>query len=268
MKTQTLSFGGSIPQNYEELLGPFLFEPFAVDLTKRIEPINVENVLELACGSRRLTKHISDIIAENVSFTASDLSGDMIAVAQTKVTSPRVKWATVDMLAIPFEDNHFDLIFCQFGIMLVPDQQRALSEIFRVLKKGGKVIFSTWADIADNQLWSIGNEILNAHLTQHPLAANPGPFSMSDEQDVMARLKTAGFTSCTATSVTNSAETASASLAANGFIQGLPVFSFIQQQAPQLLHAIISSFTKQLIERLGDQPLKVTQRAWLFEANK
>src|SRR5882757_3451475 len=147
MATPSQFFGGKISQNYEDYLGSFLFEPYAVDLADRLNWTGVSQILELACGSGRLTRHIAEQLPPTAEFTATDLNADMINVARSKITADRVMWAPADMLNLPFEGESFDLVVCQFAIMLVPDQLKALSEIFRILKPGGKVMFSTWTDL-------------------------------------------------------------------------------------------------------------------------
>jgi SAM-dependent methyltransferase len=268
MSNPQLSFGGKIPQNYEDFLGPFLFEPYALDLVARLDLAGGHKILELACGSGRVTRHLSDKMPKGADFTASDLNADMINVAQNKVKADNVKWLVADMLAIPFEDNTFDLIVCQFGIMLVPNHLKALSEIFRVLKNNGKVIFSTWADLADNELWSISDKVLHTYLAKSTIQSNPGPFSMADQYAVIDLLNQVGFNAASATLVKTKAEIETAGMAAYGFIHGLPVSSFIQQENPGLLSDIIKAFEKQLIDKLGDFPLVVPQQAFLFEAIK
>jgi SAM-dependent methyltransferase len=268
MSNPPLSFGGKIPQNYEDFLGPFLFEPFAADLAGRLHWTGVHQVLELACGSGRLTRHIAENIPENISFTATDLNRDMISVAQSKVKSDRVTWATADMMNIPFDENKFDLIVCQFGIMLVPDQRKALEEIFRILKPGGKLYFSTWTDLAANKLWSISDEILTSYLAKSTIRSNPGPFSMDDQNAVLNLLRQTGYIDRSVQVVENSGEIATAAMAAYGFIQGLPVSAFIYQENAALMGDIIDAFENALIKEMGDRPLKISQKALLFEAGK
>jgi SAM-dependent methyltransferase len=197
METPNLNFGGSISQNYENFLGSFLFEPFAVDLASRVAMPRSGKLLELACGTGRLTKHLAARLPANVDFTASDLSADMLDVAKSKVTSDRISWISANMLSLPFENESFDMVVCQFAIMLVPDQPKALSEIFRILKKGGKVIFSTWSDLAYNRFWAIGEEVLKSFSIVFP--QNPGPFALGDDAIVQGMLKEAGFSETAAT---------------------------------------------------------------------
>ena len=50
------AFAGSVPQNYETYLGPLFFEPYALDLVERIQNTGLENILEIACGTGRVTR--------------------------------------------------------------------------------------------------------------------------------------------------------------------------------------------------------------------
>ena len=268
MEKTTLFFGGSVSQNYEDYLGAFLFEPFAVDLTARLNFDGVSTVLELACGSGRLTKHIADALPENVEFTATDLSADMISVAKTKVKSERVTWATADMMDLQFEDNSFDLVVCQFGLMLVPDQMEAFAEILRVLKPGGKAIFNTWTDRDHNKVWAIGDKVLHSFFGENIVGQNPGPFALGDKDVVFGMLKTTGFAEINATTFECIGETDSAANVAYGFIHGLPMGSFVQKRGAVLMPDIIESLEENYRSELGDHPVKAPQKALIFEAVK
>ena len=56
------AFAGSVPANYERYLGPILFEPYALDLKDRLKGEQLKDVLELACGTGRVTKHLVELI--------------------------------------------------------------------------------------------------------------------------------------------------------------------------------------------------------------
>src|SRR5215203_5604423 len=71
------AFAGSIPHNYETYLGPLFFEPYAVDLVQRLEGGDYGSVLELACGTGRLTKHLVNKLAPDGRLQATDLNEDM-----------------------------------------------------------------------------------------------------------------------------------------------------------------------------------------------
>ena len=69
MSTSVL-FNGSIPQNYEEYLTPFLFDPYADDIVARIEHKNINNVLELACGTGSVTQRLQTHFSSATKITA------------------------------------------------------------------------------------------------------------------------------------------------------------------------------------------------------
>jgi len=266
MSLPSVIFEGETSRNYEDLLGPFLFEPYAIDLAARIDFTNVNQVLELACGSGRLSSHIVQQLPPTARFTATDLSEDMIKVARTKVRSDRVTWARADMMELPFDNQ--DLVLCQFALMLVPDQPKALSEIYRILKPGGQLLFSTWTDLDYNKLWAIGDEVLRSTIGKSPMSRNPGPFALDDANAVLDSLRTTGFPNPGCTTVTNTAEFANAQQAAHGFIYGLPIGLFIQKEQPAAMPAILKTLEERLSATCGDHPLKVPQKALVFHATK
>jgi SAM-dependent methyltransferase len=268
MSIPSVIFEGETSRNYEDYLGPFLFEPYAVDLAGRVDFTGVSQVLELACGSGRLTAHIVQQLPTNAAFTATDLSEDMIRLAKTKVPSDRITWAQADMMELPFDNRSQDLVLCQFALMLVPDQQKAFSEIHRILKPGGQLLFSTWTDLDYNKLWAIGNEVLSATIGKSPMTRNPGPFALGNADAVLDSLRSTGFPDPTCTTVTNTATFASAQQAAHGFIYGLPIALFIQKEMPTAMPTILTTLEERLKTTLGDHPLTVPQKALVFQATK
>ena len=136
MKNTQIVFDGSVAQNYDDLLGPFIFEPFAIKLVENIDSKHLHNVLEIACGTGRVTKHLREVLPKNVNLTATDLNAGMIAVAKQKVPLNNIIWNTADMLNLAYEDESFDLIVCQFGVMFAPDRIKLLPKCTAYLKKG------------------------------------------------------------------------------------------------------------------------------------
>ncbi|GAB3879126.1 methyltransferase domain-containing protein [Hymenobacter segetis] len=268
MSAPTITFNGTIPQQYDDYLGPFLFEPYALDLADRIDYAPVTNVLELACGTGRLTNLLLERLPSSAQLTATDLNPDMMAVARKRTLAPNVTWAVVDISAIPYEDNQFDLIASQFGFMFVPDKLKALTEIHRVLAPGGKLIFNTWGAIQDNTAWAIVNKVLHAFLGGNPVPQHLGPFSMADAQVVLQALTEAGFHHVNATSVKKTGLAETAAIAAQGFIQGLPFATAIQEKDPSLLPKIQAAVEQEFSAQLGNHPLRTPLHALVFEASK
>lgn len=268
MNNITPAFNGSVPQNYEDYLGSFLFQPFAEDLAERVELEKFTNILELACGTGRLTKVLTDRLSANAVLTASDLNEDMMMIAQKLNPSDRISWNTVDMASIPWPEHTFDLVLSQFGVMLVPEKLKALSEIYKVLRKEGHLVFSVWGNIADNDVWKISAEVVNSFFEIDIWNLSSGPFSMSNKHDVFGQLEQAGFKSCNAVEVNLSGVINDAETAAKGFLYGLPVAMMIRQQKPELLQDIEIALCKEMKSKLGDSPLTSRLQALIFTAIK
>src|SRR6516225_7358615 len=154
------SLEGAVPENYDRYLGPLLFEPFAEDLAKRIAGKNFKNVLELACGTGRLTRHLRKVLPPNAKLLATDLHADMIRTASDQMPNENIAWQTADAQRLSFGNGAFDLVVCQFGLMFMPDRMKVLSEVHRVLVPGGKFIFNTWDKIENNGAIYVGNQII------------------------------------------------------------------------------------------------------------
>ncbi len=177
----------SIPVMYDQYLGPILFENYAMDLVERIKNKKRDQVLELACGTGRATRHLSQLIPPGKRLIATDLNPDMLAVAQTKVTETNIQWQVADAQYLSFRDSSFDLVVCQFGVMLFPDKEKAFKEARRVLKNAGVFLFSVWDHIQTNPLSAKINKVIQETLgADAPDFLTQGPYSFYDQGAIRA----------------------------------------------------------------------------------
>lgn len=95
-------------------------------------------VLELGCGTGYFTK---EIIKTGAKVTAIDISPDLLAVARKEVGAPNVVFMEENAYRMTFPDNHFDYIIGS-SVLHHLDIPKALSEMFRVLKPGGRIAFT------------------------------------------------------------------------------------------------------------------------------
>ncbi|HEV2479895.1 MAG TPA: class I SAM-dependent methyltransferase [Puia sp.] len=267
MERNPITFDGSIPKNYDHYIGAFLFEPYAAELVSRIEITAGSNILELACGTGIVTQRLAGCLADSAELTATDINADMLAVAQEKISAPNVCWDTVDMAAIPYDQELFDTVVCQFGLMFAMDKSRVVAEMHRVLKKGGKLFFNVWADASDNPVWRIFNTHLANFFPNIPLKPALGPFSMADEEYGLSLLRQAGFTRYKVESVSITGICDTASNAANGFVFGSPLYNFIKDD-PALVERFWNALEEAILLELGDNPVRSSLRALVFSSEK
>src|SRR5688572_11335472 len=106
------AFSGSVPGYYDRYLGPVLFETYAVELIARLSQHDGARVLELACGTGIVTRHLRAALPDSATLVATDLSADMIAYAQRAVPASGITWQAADAQALPFDDGSFDVAIC------------------------------------------------------------------------------------------------------------------------------------------------------------
>src|ERR1700744_2424347 len=100
------AYSGSIPENYDRYLGPYLFEPFAIDLAARVPVDGITDVLEIACGTGRVTAHLRNALPA-AEIIATDINPDMLATARARVDESGksgISWQTADAQQLPFGD--------------------------------------------------------------------------------------------------------------------------------------------------------------------
>src|SRR6186713_2261425 len=116
-------FAGSIPEIYDRFLVPLIFESYARDLAERVAKVKPQDVLETAAGTGVLTRAIASSLPAHARIVATDLNQPMLdrAVAEQPRES-RITWRQADALALPFEDQSFAVVACQFGVMFFPDK--------------------------------------------------------------------------------------------------------------------------------------------------
>ncbi len=94
-------------------------------------------ILDTCCGTGDFSKIISKIYPKT-KIIGLDFSVSMIKLAKQK--SPKNVFIQGDCTALPFSENEFDYIIMGFGLRNINDRKKALSEVFRVLKDGGKFL--------------------------------------------------------------------------------------------------------------------------------
>ena len=144
MKDLVNLYSGSVPALYDRYRGPVFFEPYARDLAGHLQCVAQGTVLEIAAGTGIVTRILAQLLPDEVTIIASDVSPAMIEFAAGQTGIERVVWRQADALALPFPDGAFEAVLCQFGVMFFPDRVAGYREAFRTLKAGVAVLSSMY----------------------------------------------------------------------------------------------------------------------------
>ena len=112
------------------------------EMYKLIRPVvRHKTVLELATGTGLIAKHIVNAAAH---IEATDASAEMIAEAKRDNHSAKLHFSVQDMFSLPYADKSFDVVIVSNALHIVPQPEKALQEIKRVLKEDGVLIAPTF----------------------------------------------------------------------------------------------------------------------------
>ena len=112
------------------------------EMYKLIQPVvKAKTVLELASGTGLIAKNIVNAAAH---IEATDASTEMIVEAKRDNQSAKLHFSVQDMFRLPYADKSFDVVIVSNALHIVPQPEKALAEIRRVLKDDGVLIAPTF----------------------------------------------------------------------------------------------------------------------------
>ena len=253
MRDTDTNFAGSIPDLYDACLVPLLFEPYASDLARRAVRTEPARVLETAAGTGVVARALAPLLNQRAQYVVSDLNQPMLdRAASRQDPDRRIVWRQADALNLPFEDNSFDTVLCQFGAMFFPDRIAGYREARRVLKRGGWFLFNVWDRIEDNEFAQVVTEAVGAIFPSDPprfLARTPHGYH--DVERIDADVRAAGFSEIELVTVQKRSEAQNPGLPAIAYCQGTPLRGEIEARDPARLEEATARAAEAIAEAFG-----------------
>ena len=167
-------------------------------------------LLDIGTGTGIPALQAAELVGSAGQVVATDPSAGFLAVAEGNARAAgasNVVFERAAAEALPFPDASFDAAVSQLGLMFVTDLPRALGEVRRVLRPGGKAAFLTWAPYVENPNWSAFWTIEERYAAElrtadegesetAPEAGEPNPFNpfrFAELGTLAAALEAAGF---------------------------------------------------------------------------
>ena len=236
-------------RGYEALFVPAIFEPWTKHL---IEGAGVEegsHVLDVACGSGALARHALAHSGQSGRVVGVDPAPGMIAAARE--VEPGIEWVLASAESLDFGDATFDCVVSQFGMMFFKDRIKAASEMYRVMKPGGRLAIAVWNSLANNLAYGDIIAVLDERVSIAAGDALRLPYSLGDCDAVIDALTQSGFVDIKTETRTEQARFPSSRTMVEAELRGwLPLFD-INLSEDEIADVLIKSDEK--LAKYADQ---------------
>src|SRR6266496_861400 len=258
----------AMPLFYDQGLGPVYFVDFAEDIARRAAALEPLRVLEVAAGTGIVSRRLRDLLPAKARLVVTDMNPAMIDVARAKFgPEEEVDFQPANALSLPFRDEDFDALICQFGVMFFPDKEKAYHEAYRVLASGGHYFFSIW----DSELHNPAARLLKDIVARFCPVDTPRFAGVAHAyhriDPVRDLLDTVGFTGVNVSVVSIQKVVEDAYSLARGQIYGSPLFDEFRLRGVDT-QTVVDAFTEVLQREFGNRPTRVPLRAIVFEARR
>lgn len=250
-------FAGSIPDIYDEFLVPLIFEPYASDLARRVADLDPKTVLETAAGSGVVTRALAPLLSANADYVVTDLNQPMLDRAKRQQPADgRIRWRQADALDLPFSDESFDAVCCQFGVMFFPNRVAGYSSARRCLREGGQFIFNVWDRIEENEFANSVTKTASQFFPDDPpLFLARTPHGYHDIEEIDADLRAAGFESIQIHTIVDESRADGPRVPAVAYCQGTPLRNELEARDASLIIQITDQASDEIEQQFGSGPI-------------
>lgn len=255
----------AMPEAYDRLLGPVLFEPYAELLAGRVTRAGrrPRAILEVAAGTGLVTRELLSRIHPTARVTATDLNPAMVDRGRHRAGAAR--WRTADVAALPFPGARFDLVVCAFGMMFVPDRVAAYREMRRVVVPDGRLALTIWDRLERNELPAAFARALARVLPDDtPDFLTRVPHGYADPDRIRAELTAAGWEQPDVAAEVLEGTALSTRALARGFCRATPLRFALERRGD--LEELTERIADAMTAELGAGPVHGAFAAFLVEA--
>jgi len=182
---------------YEQSFVPAIFDQWPPRIMEAASIADGDNVLEVGCGTGVHTREIVGRVGEQGRVTGFDLSESLLNVARAKC--PGTEFIQGNAMDLPFEGPAFDVVASTFMLMFVPEPVKAVREMWRVLKPGGRLAISVWEGLHENPVYSELVAIARRRINDDAGTSLAWPFVLGEKGKLAGVCSEAGISGVTIT---------------------------------------------------------------------
>jgi ubiquinone/menaquinone biosynthesis C-methylase UbiE len=251
-----------------------MMEPFTHALlgAANLGPDGPWRILDVGCGAGETTLLAAEIGHD---VTGLDVSTSLLELAKTRAKKAGLTSANFFLgdASQMFIDPPFDLVMSRFGIMFFDDPVKAFTNLAKLTKTGGRIVFVCWRSPKENQWVTLPMSALNGLIQEGgpPQTDGPGPFAFADPEKVRGVLDGAGFSDIRITpfdgemvmGVAKGVESAATYLAEIG-----PVARAISELSKDLRPVVLARLEGIIAPLMRDNALLLQGGVWVVEATR
>lgn len=263
MADDSAAFVGDVPRFYDEGMGPILFAHMAEELALRVSEHRPGRVLEVAAGTGISSAALARAVPE-ADLVVTDLNEPMLAIAAGKLPSTTTL-QVADAQDLPFPNDSFDLVVCQFGVMFLPDLAAGLTQARRVTREGGAYVLSVWDHSRFNTYAATAHEIVVQMFPDDTPLFYRVPYGCGDVEALRLALHDAGFSQVRIDVVPHASRVDRWEDFVTGFTQGNPMAAMVQQRGGNVA-VLQAELAAAFVEAFGPAPTVLPIQAVFFTA--
>ncbi len=188
---------------YDEFFVPALFGEWAKPLCDAAKIGSDTKVLDIACGTGATTRAAAERVGPKGRVVGLDRNDGMLSVARARNSA--IEWVEGFAEALPFAPSSFDTVLCQFGLMFFDDRAKALNEMVRVLRPGGRIALTVWDSAESSPGYAGMIDLIDTMFGSDAAGALRAPFVLGDKKALQRALNDGGLSDASVTTVTGTA---------------------------------------------------------------
>lgn len=186
------AYKATAADNYQRYFVPAIGRPVALDLIEAADLQPGERVLDVACGTGVVTRMAAEKVGPSGTVAGLDLTPGMLETARAATPADLdIEWYEAPAEAIPLDGNSFDVVLCQMGLQFFSDAVAALAEMRRVLRPGGRTLFTLPGPIPAP--FQVLERALSRYVGPEPAKFTSLVFSLHDPDQIGGLARAAGF---------------------------------------------------------------------------
>lgn len=178
-------------QGYEHFFVPAIFDQWPERIIEAACVGKGDRVLEVGCGTGVLARKVIKRVGAAGGVVGLDFSESMLEVARG--ICPDVIFQQGNAMDLPFDNESFDTVIASFMLMFVSDPVKAASEMWRVLKPGGRLVITVWEALDQNPVYAGLVDIARRRIDDVAASSLAWPFALGKKEKLTEICRLAGI---------------------------------------------------------------------------